>query len=96
MCMNSEAVEALHTITAELKAEHERMRDWLSHFDYPLEGNENVTHDVLEVTRVEAERIFADRIAAHEARLKEQGWTRTIRVESQSPNTSTALPINGT
>lgn len=81
MSMPTEAVEALHTITAELKAEHERKLAWLSEYD---------KHDVadgtngalpLTVTRAEAERIFADRIAAHEARLREQGWTRTIRVE---------------
>ena len=82
MCMNSEAVEALHALTSELKAEHERMREWLGHFDQPAEGNENVTHDHLEVTRAEAERIFADRIAAHEARIKDLGWERKIRVES--------------
>lgn len=75
MCMNSEAVEALHTITAELKAEHERRDTWLADFDAK-------TDPMLEVTRAEAERIFADRIAAHEARLKELGWTRTIRVDS--------------
>ena len=80
MCMNSEAVEALHTITAELKAEHERMAEWLKHYDdgkKDVEGNRDLT-----VSRAEAERIFADRIAAHESRLKELGWARTIRVES--------------
>jgi hypothetical protein len=74
MSMPTEAVEALHTITAELKAEHERRDTWLADFDAK-------TDPMLEVTRAEAERIFADRIAAHESRLKELGWTRTIRVE---------------
>ena len=78
--MNSEAVEALHTITADLKAEHERMATWLQRFD--LNHVDDVMPDMLTVTRAEAERIFADRIAAHESRLKELGWARTIRVES--------------
>lgn len=81
MCMNTEAVEALHALTSELKAEHERKESWLRGFDYPEEVNGGL-HDLLKVTRAEAERIFADRIAAHEARLKELGWTRTIRVDS--------------
>jgi len=85
MCMTSETVEALHAITAELKAEHARRDTWLADFDAK-------TDPMLEVTRAEAERIFADRIAAHEARLKEQGWTRTVRVE---PSSSGAVGSSG-
>jgi len=79
MCMTSETVEALHAISTELRAEHERRDEWLKGFDSSLVPERTVS--LLDVTRAEAERIFADRIAAHEARLKEQGWTRTVRVE---------------
>lgn len=75
MCLPSDQVEALHALTSELKAEHERRDEWIKSF------NGNCESDMLKVSLPEAERIFADRIAAHEARLKELGWTRTIRVE---------------
>lgn len=95
MCMTSETVEALHALTSELKAEHERMAKWLAEFDEPLpSGCSGPSTEHLAVTRAEAERIFADRIAAHEARLKEQGWTRTVRVEAGSAggNGAGAMP----
>lgn len=98
MCMNTEAVEALHALTSELKAEHERRDEWLREHDDrdPDEKVMAIEVSQLLVTRAEAERIFADRIAAHEARLKELGWTRTIRVESEQRNTATAIPVNPT
>lgn len=85
MSMPTESVEALHVITSNLKAEHERRHKWLEEFDAagmpcPLDATFQ-----LEVTRAEAERIFAERVASHEARLSEQGWKRTIRVVD-SPN----------
>lgn len=83
MSMPTEAVEALHALTSELKAEHERMCDWLVHYDKKGGADGDGTM-AMTVTRAEAERIFADRIAAHEAKLKELGWTRTIRVEPQN------------
>lgn len=79
VCMNSETVEALHALTSEMKAEHERRDEWLKFYDDGKRDTEGMRE--LVVTRTEAERIFSDRIAAHEARLKEQGWTRTVRVE---------------
>lgn len=81
MCLNTESVEALHALTSELKAEHERKAAWLADYDKRDGGDGTNGIMLLDVTRPEAERIFADRIAAHEARLKELGWTRTIRVE---------------
>lgn len=87
MSMPTDAVEALHEATAALKAEHERRDAWLSSNDgtsnsfvYDANGCA-MPPDSLHVTRAEAEAIFAQRIAAHESRLKELGWTRTIRVE---------------
>lgn len=74
MCMNSESVEALHALTSELKETHADRDRWLS---IAQEGGWNE----MKVTRAEGERIFADRIAAHEAKLKDLGWERKIRVE---------------
>jgi len=92
VCMNSETVEALHALTSEMKAEHERRDEWLKFYDDGKRDPEGMRD--LVVTRAEAERIFADRIAAHEARLKEQGWTRTVRVEAGSAggNGAGAMP----
>lgn len=86
MCMNTEAVEALHALTSELKAEHARKAAWLAEYDGETPMIDGVPQPLqLHVTRAEAERIFADRIAAHEAKLKELGWERKIRVESERP-----------
>jgi hypothetical protein len=83
--MTNEAVDELHAITSAIKVEQERRDDWLTVFDRPAaSGQDGSPTASLIVTRPEAERIFADRIAAHEARLKDLGWTRTIRVESPS------------
>lgn len=81
MSMPTEAVEALHALTSELKAEHERRDEWIANFanDKPEESGRMIA---IVVNRSEGERIFADRIAAHESRIKELGWERKIRVES--------------
>ena len=78
MSIPTEAVEALHAITTELKQTQADRESWLLHAQ---DGGYNE----LAVTRAEGERIFADRLAALEAKLKEQGWTRTIRVDP-TPN----------
>jgi hypothetical protein len=77
MCLSNEAVDELHAITSAIKDEQSRRDTWLGDFN----GAEPTQTIPLNLTRAEAERIFADRIAAHEARLKELGWARTIRVE---------------
>lgn len=93
MCMNSEAVEALHALTSELKAEHKARDEWLRAYDPQEDGAVRADPMAdLKVTRAEAERIFADRIAAHEARLKELGWERKIRVE-YSPATGATTAV---
>lgn len=86
MCMTNEAVDELHAVTSAIKDEQANRDKWLAGFDgSSFDGATPAEKDHLAVTRAEAECIFADRIAAHEARLKELGWTRTIRVESPSP-----------
>jgi len=82
MCLNAETVEALHAVTSELKETQAQLVDWVGAFE---RQEEPAAMMVLPVTRAEAERIFADRIAALEARLREQGWERKIRVESPLP-----------
>lgn len=90
MCLTSETVEALHAITTELKETQEQRQQWLSDFDQDVQ--EPSERAGLDVTRAEGERIFADRLAALEARLREQGWERKIRVD----NSGSAQNINGT
>lgn len=84
MCLSNEAVDELHAITSAIKAEHEMRDEWLK----DLRDNEACKlpghKQALTVTETEAERIFADRIAAHEARLKELGWSRVQRVDSKT------------
>ena len=80
MCMNSETVEALHAITHELRVEHERKNHWIKELGEDASG-------MLAVDRVEAELIFSQRIAAHESRLKELGWSRVTRVEPTAGET---------
>lgn len=78
MCLPSDQVAALHDVTSELKATHAEREGWMLHAQ---EGGYNE----LAVTLAEGERIYADRIAVLEKRLKEElGWSRTIRVEPQS------------
>ena len=86
MCLQNEIVEALHAVTTELKAVQEHRDDWLKSCDAEIAANDGIANpQSLPVTRAEAERIFADRISALEARLREQGWERKIRVESPLP-----------
>lgn len=73
MCLTNETIDELHAITSAIKDEQELRDKWASD---AKEGGWNS----LNVTKSEGERIFADRIAAHESRLKELGWSRTIRV----------------
>jgi len=83
MCLNAETVEALHAVASELKSSQGERDEWLKLYDdgkHDVEGGRDLT-----VTRAEAERIFAERIAALEVRLREQGWERKIRVESPLP-----------
>lgn len=82
MSIPTDAVEALHAVTSEMKETQAQLEDWVGAFERQEEPAEMM---VLPVTRAEAERIFADRIAALEARLREQGWERKIRVESPLP-----------
>jgi hypothetical protein len=81
MCLSNEVVDELHAITSAIKAEQIFRDEWMAEHDRFAAGNPVEPRSCL-VTRAEAERIFADRIAAHEARLKELGWSRTVRVES--------------
>jgi hypothetical protein len=83
MCLSNEALDELHAITSSLKTVQSHRDLWLEKFDAAMNGEVKGDElpESLVVTRAEAERIFADRIAALEAKLKEQGWTRTIRVE---------------
>lgn len=82
MCMNSETVEALHAVTSELR-DTNAMRDaWIA--DYNVRNGDDVSengYSALDITRAEAELIFKNRRDAIEAKLKERGWSRTIRVE---------------
>jgi len=82
MCLNSEIVDALHALTSELKTVHERRERWLAEYDKRDGGDGTNGSFALDITRAEAERIFADRIGAIEGRLKESGWTRTVRVDA--------------
>jgi hypothetical protein len=82
MCLQTETIDELHTVASAMKTAHADRERWLSDTADGL-GAAGITY-ALHVTRAEAERIFADRIAFHEARLKELGWSRTVRVESQA------------
>lgn len=81
MSMPSEAVETLHEITKALKAEHEARDAWMTAND-EFDSSNTPKFITLSVTKAEGERIFADRIAAHESRLKELGWSRVVKVET--------------
>lgn len=81
MCLTSETVDELHAVTTALKEEQIRRAIWLGDYDDRDGGDGSNGCIPMNVTRAEAERIFADRIAAHEAKLKDLGWSRTIRVE---------------
>jgi hypothetical protein len=82
MCLQSETIEDLHAVASTIKAEHGARQAWI---DQSSQGAPSADDRFsLSVTRAEADRIFADRIAFHEARLKELGWSRTVRVDSQA------------
>ena len=80
VCMNSETVEALHAVTQHLMACNVERDTWIGMHD----ADKNVDGTMpLALTIAEAEMIFTTRREAIEARLKELGWSRTVRVESQ-------------
>ena len=75
MCIPDDVATDLLAAATQLKDDQESRAKWLA---TAQEGGWND----LPVTRAEGERIFADRLAGDEARLKELGWSRTVRVES--------------
>lgn len=77
MCLNSEVVDELHAVTSAMKDAQEQREQWLRQHGQAEETP-------LQVTRAEAEQIFAQRIAAHESRLAELGWSRKVRVSGES------------
>lgn len=85
MCLTNEVVDELHSVTSAMKAAQEQRAQWLAANtgDAVVADHDGciMPPDSLHVTRAEAEQIFGQRIAAHEARLKELGWNRTVRVE---------------
>lgn len=82
MCLTNETIDELHAITSAIKDVQTRRDSWIADYDARFSAGNAMDDFPISLTRIEAERIFADRIAAHEARLKELGWSKVNRVES--------------
>lgn len=80
MCLSNEVIDELHAITSAIKEEQSKRDEWIETSGYNEFDDPPTLFAPLNVTRAEAERIFADRIGTLEARLKELGWSRTVRV----------------
>jgi hypothetical protein len=82
MCIPTEAVNDLHAVTTALKETQLQRDTWLGDYDkHDGSASKDAGCIPLNLTRAEAELIFANRIAAHEAKLKDLGWSRITRVE---------------